>query len=86
MLFRSGGGGSGVAGGLGASGSSATVNTGGGGGAGRRGNGGDGGSGVVIIRYLDSFKAPTSTTGSPTATISGGYRYYTFTGTGTITF
>jgi hypothetical protein len=81
-----GGGGAGVAGGLGASGSSATVNTGGGGGAGRRGNGGDGGSGIIIIRYPDSFKTATSTTGSPTVTISGGYRYYTFTGTGTITF
>ena len=48
--------------------------------------GGNGGSGVVIIRYPDTYAAATSTTGSPTYTVTGGYRYYTFTGTGTITF
>jgi hypothetical protein len=41
---------------------------------------------VVIIRYPDSYAAATSTTGSPTITVSGGYRTYTFTGNGTITF
>jgi hypothetical protein len=28
----------------------------------------------------------SSTTGSPTVVVSGGYRYYTFTGNGSITF
>jgi hypothetical protein len=41
---------------------------------------------VVIIRYADTFAAATSTTGSPTITVAGGYRTYKFTGTGTITF
>jgi hypothetical protein len=66
------------------------VNTGGGGGgngysSGDWGSGGSGGSGVVILRHLDSFPQAT-TTGSPTITTSGGYRIYTFTGSGSITF
>jgi hypothetical protein len=40
----------------------------------------------VIIRYADTFSAATFTTGSPTITVSGGYRTYTFTGSGSITF
>lgn len=67
-----------------------TANTGGGGGATRSNNtatiGRPGGSGVVIIRYPDSYTAAASTTGSPTITVTGGYRYYKFTGSGTITF
>jgi hypothetical protein len=49
---------------------------------------GSGGSGVVIIAYPSSFPAATSTTGSPTvSTVSrAGYRVYTFTGSGSITF
>jgi hypothetical protein len=47
--------------------------------------GGAGGSGVVIIRYLDAYPA-ASTTGSPTVTVSGGFREYRFTGSGSITF
>jgi hypothetical protein len=47
--------------------------------------GGTGGSGVVIIRWPDSLPAATSTTGSPTVTVTGGYRIYTFTGSGSIT-
>jgi hypothetical protein len=35
---------------------------------------------------LSSYAAATSTTGSPSVVISGGYRYYTFTGNGSITF
>jgi hypothetical protein len=48
--------------------------------------GGAGGSGIVIIRYLDTYPAATSTTGSPTITTAGGYRIYTFTGSGTLTY
>jgi hypothetical protein len=48
---------------------------------------GSGGSGVVIIRYADSYGAASSTTGSPIGPVStGGYKYYTFNGSGTITF
>jgi hypothetical protein len=39
----------------------------------------------VIIRYSDSYPAATSTTGTPTVTVSGGYRTYKFTGNGSIT-
>ena len=89
----SGGGGTGtsgisVAGGLG------TVNTGSGGGGGggegspqfRTAGGGAGGSGVVILRYPDTFPLAASTTGSPTVTNPTGYRVYTFTASGSITF
>jgi hypothetical protein len=50
------------------------------------GRGGSGGSGRVILRYADSFDEPTTTTGSPTVTVSGGYRYYDFTSSGSIKF
>jgi hypothetical protein len=64
------------------------VNTGSGGGGARAGagSGASGGSGIVIIRYLDSFNLATTTTGSPTVATTGGYRIYTFTATGSITF
>jgi hypothetical protein len=58
---------------------------GGGGGAGGASGATAGGSGVVIIRYSDTYRSAT-TTGSPTVTVSGGYRIYQFTGNGTITF
>jgi hypothetical protein len=47
---------------------------------------GAGGSGVVIISYPDSFVPASATTGSPTITITGGYRIYTFNASGSITF
>jgi hypothetical protein len=40
----------------------------------------------VIIRYVDTYPAASATTGSPTVTVSGGYRTYKFTGNGSITF
>lgn len=61
--------------------SNGTANTGGGGGAYALG-----GSGICIIRYSDALDAAASTTGAPTITASGGYRYYKFTGSGSITF
>jgi hypothetical protein len=42
--------------------------------------------GVVIVRYLNSNPAATSTTGSPAITDTGGYRVYTWTAAGSITF
>ena len=73
---------------------SGAVNTGGGCG-GSRGNStaaannariiGSGGSGIVILRTSSASRLAT-VTGSPTITISGGFRYYTFTGSGTIKF
>jgi len=66
---------------------SGTVNTGGGGGGGYSATtGGQGGSGIVILRYPDSYPPATSTTGTPTANASGGWRTYTFTQSGSITF
>ena len=44
-----------------------------------------GGSGVVILRYTGTITA-SSTTGSPTRVVDGGYTYYTFTGDGSITY
>jgi hypothetical protein len=82
-------------GGVGGGGSGATnngtsvsgfTNTGGGGGGGWTNPGSGGGSGLVSIRYPDSLPAASATTGSPTSVTSGGYRYYTFTGSGSITF
>ena len=72
-------------------GTAGTANTGGGGGGGGAdstsisGVGGNGGSGIVIIRYADSNPAATSTTGSPTITVAGGWRVYKWTSSGSIT-
>jgi hypothetical protein len=42
-----------------------------------------GGSGRVVLRYASNYPAAASATVSPTT--SGGYRYYTFNGNGSIT-
>lgn len=42
--------------------------------------------GIVIIRYPDTDPAAASTTGSPTITVTGGYRIYSWTASGSITF
>ena len=66
---------------------SGAANRGGGGGGGTVGYTGEaGGSGRVILRYPDTNPAASATTGSPTITVSGGYRTYDFTGSGSITF
>lgn len=74
-------------GGAGGNGSapSGTISTGSGGGGSGGGNGGTGGSGIVIIKYLDIYPAASSTTGSPTITVAGGYRTYIWTISGSIT-
>ena len=46
---------------------------------------GSGGSGVVILRY-DSSLPDSCTTGSPCYCCTGGYKYYVFTGSGSIRF
>jgi hypothetical protein len=68
-------------------GGNGTTNTGGGGGGAGRGttSAGNGGSGIVIIRYPDTFPAATSAT-NVTVNVSGGYRIYTWTGSGTFTY
>jgi hypothetical protein len=38
------------------------------------------------LRYADTFDLARATTGSPTVTTSGGFRIYTFTASGSITF
>ena len=90
IYYAGGGGGNGVGGSVGYGSSlgggggatqDGTSNLGGGGGA----KGGLGGSGVVVLRYLDTFRAGT-TTGSPNVTVSSGYRIYRFWQSGTITF
>lgn len=47
------------------------------------GTNGSGYAGVVVIRYLDTLPDLSSSTGAKT--VSGGYKYYTFTSTGSFT-
>ena len=42
--------------------------------------------GIVAIQYPDTYPAATSTTGSPSIVVTGGYRVYTWTSSGSITF
>lgn len=55
----------------------------GGGTYGRGGTNGSGTAGVIVIRYPDTYDDLTSSTGTKTTT--GGYKYYTFTSTGSFT-
>jgi len=73
-------------------GGDAGANTGsGGGGSSHQGGGetsargGQGGSGIVMIVTPDSYSTAT-TTGSPVYTSTGGFKYYSFTSSGTIIF
>jgi hypothetical protein len=75
-----------------ANGGDGGTNTGGGGGGGSHtggGNtattGGPGGSGIICIKMADSY-ANATTTGTVVTTTTGGYKYYAFTSSGTITF
>ena len=65
-------------------------NTGGGGGGGNGYNGynnaATGGSGIVVIRYPSYQSAAKVTTGGPKTYVSGPWRVYVFTASGTITF
>lgn len=88
----SGGGGRGSDDGIGTGQTAGTTNTGGGGGGGGGQSGGTssaglaGGSGIVIISYSEGYLPALSTTGNPTITVTGGYRIYKFTSSGSITF
>jgi len=83
----SGAGGAGGGGGVNSATGAGTPNTGGGGVGDSISNyTNSGGSGVVILRYSDSFPLASATTGSPTVTNPTGFRVYTFTGSGSITF
>lgn len=44
-----------------------------------------GGSGIAIVRYRDIYANATATTGSPTYSLTGGFRIFTWTGVGSIT-
>jgi len=84
----SGGGGAG-AGSQSSNATSGSAQLGGGGGGLGSGNsrsGGAGGSGIVKIRYASNYAAPNAVTGSPSVTNTGGYRTYTWTGSGSVTF
>jgi hypothetical protein len=45
----------------------------------------NGSAGLVIVRYSDAYPPASATTGSPTITVTGGFRIYTWTGSGSIT-
>jgi hypothetical protein len=68
------------------------ANTGGGGGGGIASGvstgtvAGGGGSGIVVIRYPAGQGFPQSVTGGPRTYVTGPYRVYIWTASGTITF
>ena len=49
-------------------------------------NGAAGGSGIVILRYPSYQAAARATTGGPQTYVTGPWRVYVFTASGTITF
>ena len=77
------GSGTGGIGGGGNTGVNGTTNLGGGAGGTSSGGSQSGGSGIVILRYIDTYANSTST---GTLTTSSGYKIYTFTSSGSITF
>lgn len=62
------------------------ANTGKGGGESNSPSYGYGSSGIVVIRYPNTERVASATSGSPTYVNSGGYHIYTFTASGSITF
>jgi hypothetical protein len=80
-----GGGGTGSSG-TGGSGAHGLSGTGGGGGGSIFGVAGNGGSGAVVIRYPDIYANPTATTGNPVVNYANGYKIYTWTNSGSVTF
>jgi len=87
-----GAGGGGTGAGISEAGTAGLANTGGGGGGGGGFSGtsavsGAGGSGISIIRYSGTLPDAAVTTGSPIGPVtSGNYKYYVFTGTGSLIF
>jgi hypothetical protein len=79
-----GGGGNGATGS--SNGSNATTPGSGGGGCGSQGTakGGAGANGIVILRHVSSIT--TLTNNNATVSTAGGYKYYTFTSNGSVTF
>jgi hypothetical protein len=65
---------------------SGTAGRGGGGGASYTSTAGSGGSGTIIIRYPDTYPVPTNVVGNSLYAVTGGYRIYGWTSSGSITF
>lgn len=73
----------------GGTGSAGATNTGsgGGGGGGNNGTSGNGGSGIVVMRFPDIYADPVSVTGTyNTANSAAGFKVYTWTSSGSVTF
>ena len=79
-----GGGGSGSSSSSNGSNSTTPGSGGGGGGPSGTSKGGAGANGVVILRHADSIA--TLTNNNATVSTAGGYKYYTFTSNGSVTF